>query len=67
MWGSSALMASIRKVGEPRAKYIHATEKGLWDKPTVLNNVKTWANIPLIINNGSEWYSKIGTEKAKEQ
>ena len=63
---SSALMASIEgKVGEPRAKYIHATEKGLWDKPTVLNNVKTWANIPLIINNGSEWYSKIGTEKSK--
>ncbi len=63
---SSALFASIEgRSGEPRDKYIHAVEKGLWDKPTVLNNVETWANIPLIINQGAAWYSSIGTEKSK--
>ncbi len=63
---SSALMASIEgKVGEPRDKYIHATEKGLWDKPTVLNNVKTLAVVPLIIKEGANRYSGIGTEKSK--
>lgn len=61
---SSALMASIEgNVGEPRAKYIRSVERGLWDKPTVLNNVETWANIPPIILNGAEWFRKIGTEK----
>ena len=61
---SSALMASIEgNVGEPRAKYIRSVEKGLWDKPTVLNNVETWANIPPIILNGAEWFRKIGTAK----
>lgn len=50
--------------GEP-PKYIHTAEKGLWGKPTNLNNVETWANVPLIINKGAEWYSKIGTEKSK--
>ncbi|UCC58345.1 MAG: 4Fe-4S binding protein, partial [Candidatus Bathyarchaeum sp.] len=63
---STALMASIEgKMGEPRAKYIHTVERGLETKPTNLNNVKTWANIPLIINNGADWYSKIGTENSK--
>jgi len=63
---SSALFASIEgRAGEPRAKYIHAVEKGLWDKPTVLNNVETWANVPLIINKGADWYASIGTEKSK--
>jgi len=63
---SSALMASIEgRLGEPRFKHAHATEKGLWDKPTVLNNVKTWATIAIIINKGAEWFSKIGTEKSK--
>lgn len=63
---STALMASIEgKVGEPRAKYIHSTEKGLWGQPTVLNNVETWANIPVIINKGGKWFSSIGTEKSK--
>jgi len=63
---STALMASMEgKVGEPRAKYVHTSEKGLWDQPTNLNNVETWANIPLIINNGAEWYSSIGTEGSK--
>lgn len=63
---STALMASIEgKVGEPRAKYIHSTEKGLWGQPTVLNNVETWANIPVIINMGGQWFASIGTEKSK--
>ena len=63
---SSALMRSVEgRVGEPRDKDIHATESGLWDRPTVLNNVKTWASVPHIINRGAEWYSSIGTEKSK--
>jgi NADH-quinone oxidoreductase subunit F len=63
---SSALMTAIEgKVGEPRPKYVHTAEKGLWDKPTVLNNVETWANIPLIINNDAEWFTKIGSENNK--
>lgn len=63
---SSALFASIEgRAGEPRAKYIHATDRGLYDKPTNLNNVETWANVPLIINRGAEWYRSIGTENSK--
>ena len=63
---SSALMASIEgRVGRPRAKYIHTVEKGLWDRPTNLNNVETWANVPLIINKGANCYSKIGTIGSK--
>lgn len=60
---STALMNAIEgKVGEPRPKYIHTAEKGLWEKPTVLNNVETWANIPLIINNGADWFRSMGTK-----
>jgi NADH:ubiquinone oxidoreductase subunit F (NADH-binding)/NAD-dependent dihydropyrimidine dehydrogenase PreA subunit/(2Fe-2S) ferredoxin len=63
---STALMASIEgKVGEPRAKHIHTTESGLWDKPSNLNNVETWNNVPVIIARGVDWYSKIGTEGSK--
>ena len=63
---SSALMTAIEgKVGEPRPKYVHTSEKGIWDKPTVLNNVETWANIPLIINKGAKWFTSIGTEGSK--
>ncbi|MDO9573485.1 MAG: NADH-ubiquinone oxidoreductase-F iron-sulfur binding region domain-containing protein, partial [Candidatus Contubernalis sp.] len=63
---SSALIASIEgKIGEPRYKFVHATEKGLWDRPTVLNNVKTWAAVPLIINRGAKWFNEIGTEQSK--
>ncbi len=63
---SSALMASLEgKVGEPRAKYVHTIERGLWDKPTNLNNVETWANVPLIINQGADWFAEIGTPKSK--
>jgi len=60
---STALMASLEgKVGEPRAKYVHTSDKGLWEQPTNLNNVETWANVPLIIGNGADWYAKIGSE-----
>jgi len=63
---SSALMTAIEgRVGEPRPKYVHTSEKGLWDKPTVLNNVETWANVPLIINNGAEWFAEIGSAGSK--
>ena len=63
---STALMASLEgKPGEPRAKYIHTSEKGLWDKPSNLNNVETLANVPLIMKNGADWYSGIGTGSSK--
>src|SRR3989337_391231 len=63
---SSALMTAIEgKVGEPRPKYIHTSEKGIWEKPSALNNVETWANIPLIINKGAEWFGSIGTAGSK--
>ncbi len=62
---SSALMQSIEgKVGEPRPKHYHATERGLWDQPTALNNVETWANVPLIINNGADCFASVGTESS---
>ena len=63
---STALMASIEgKVGDPRAKYIHTTDVGLFGKPSNLNNVETWANVPTIINRGAEWFSSLGTESSK--
>ena len=63
---SSALMASLEgSVGEPRAKHIHTVESGLRDKPTNLNNVETWANVPLIIDKGADWYKQIGTKGSK--
>ena len=63
---STALMASLEgKPGEPRTKYVHTVESGLWDKPTDLNNVETWANVPAIINNGADWFAHIGTEGSK--
>ena len=63
---SSALAASIGgDVGEPRAKHIHLVESGLLDRPTNLNNVETWANVPVIILNGATWYAGIGTEGSK--
>ncbi len=63
---STALMASLEgRVGEPRAKYIHTVEHGLWDQPSNLNNVETWANVPIIIDRGVDWYTSIGTEGSK--
>ncbi len=62
---STALMASLEgKVGEPRAKYIHTVVRGLWERPSLLNNVETWANVPGIIDRGWEWFRSIGTERA---
>jgi NADH:ubiquinone oxidoreductase subunit F (NADH-binding)/(2Fe-2S) ferredoxin len=59
---STALMASLEgRVGEPRAKYIHTVEYGFKNRPTNLNNVETWANVPLIINRGAEWFAAMGT------
>ncbi len=63
---STALMASLEgKPGRPRAKYVHTVEKGFRDGPSNLNNVETWANVPVIINQGASWYADIGTEKSK--
>ncbi|MCL5035994.1 MAG: NADH-quinone oxidoreductase subunit NuoF [Chloroflexi bacterium] len=63
---SSALIASIEgKVGEPRPKFVHMAESGLWECPTVLNNVKTWASVTNIIRKGAESFSQIGTDKSK--
>ena len=63
---SSALMTSIEgKVGEPRVKYIRSVEKGLFDKPTVLNNVETLANVPYILSHGGETFASMGTENSK--
>jgi len=63
---SSALTASLEgNVGEPKAKHIHTVVSGFKDKPTTINNVETWANVPLIIDKGAEWYNKIGTEGSK--
>ncbi len=61
----SALTASIEgERGMPRTKPPRTVEQGLFGKPTVLNNVETYANVPMIILNGSDWYHSIGTEKS---
>jgi len=63
---STALMTALEgRVGEPRPKYIRSNIKGLWEKPSVLNNVETWANVPLIINKGADWFTQYGTEGSK--
>ncbi|HOW44173.1 MAG TPA: NADH-quinone oxidoreductase subunit NuoF [Candidatus Aminicenantes bacterium] len=63
---SSALMAAIEgRVGEPRPKYVRTAISGLWGKPTNLNNVETWANVPAIINRGADWFGDIGTAGSK--
>jgi NADH-quinone oxidoreductase subunit F len=62
----SALLASIEgKIGVPKQRPPFPAQRGLWDKPTNINNVETWANVPFIINKGASWYSKIGTEGSK--
>lgn len=62
----TALMTSIEgNRGEPRPRPPFPAEKGLFQKPTILNNVETYANIPQIILNGAEWFSSMGTEKSK--
>lgn len=63
---SSALMRAIEgHVGEPRPKYTHTSIKGLWDKPSCLNNVETWCNVPLIVNRGADWFKGMGTENSR--
>ena len=60
---STALMASLEgKVGEPSPKDIHTVEQGLWNRPSNLNNVETWANIPAIISKGAAWFAAKGTK-----
>jgi NADH-quinone oxidoreductase subunit F len=62
----TALIASIEgRVGEPHPRPPYPVQKGLWGKPTVINNVKTWASVPVIINRGADWYAAIGTERSK--
>ena len=62
----TALMTSIEgNRGEPRPRPPFPAVKGLFERPTILNNVETWANIPLIILNGPEWFKAMGTEKSK--
>jgi len=63
---STALMTALEgRAGEPRPKYVRSNIVGLWGKPSVLNNVETWANVPLIINNGADWFANFGTESSK--
>jgi NADH-quinone oxidoreductase subunit F len=63
---STALMTALEgRVGQPRPKYIRSNIKGLWNKPSVLNNVETWANVPLIISKGADWFTQFGTEGSK--
>ncbi len=62
----TALIASIEgKRGMPRVRPPYPAEKGLWGKPTNINNVETWANVPHILRNGADWYRQFGTEKSK--
>lgn len=63
---SSALMSAIEgQVGEPRPKHINTAISGLWGKPSNLNNVETWANVPFIIERGAAWFNSTGNEKNK--
>jgi NADH:ubiquinone oxidoreductase subunit F (NADH-binding)/(2Fe-2S) ferredoxin/NAD-dependent dihydropyrimidine dehydrogenase PreA subunit len=63
---SSALVSAIEgQVGEPRPKHINTAISGLWGKPTNLNNVETWANVPFIIDRGADWFNSIGNEDNK--
>jgi NADH:ubiquinone oxidoreductase subunit F (NADH-binding)/(2Fe-2S) ferredoxin len=62
----TALIASIEgQIGEPRPRPPYPAEFGLWGNPTNINNVKSWASVPIIIDKGSDWYSSIGTETSK--
>ena len=62
----TALLASIEgKVGEPHPRPPYPVQKGLWGKPTVINNVKTWANLPVIVRRGPEWFASIGTDRSR--
>jgi NADH:ubiquinone oxidoreductase subunit F (NADH-binding)/(2Fe-2S) ferredoxin len=63
---STALMSSLEGlVGRPRAKYVHTVEKGFRQSPSNLNNVETYANVPVILLKGANWYASMGTEHSK--
>jgi len=62
---TAALNSIEGGIGEPRPRPPYPAQSGLWGKPTNVNNVKTLAIVPQIINNGAEWYASIGTEKSK--
>jgi NADH-quinone oxidoreductase subunit F len=62
----TALLLSLEgKPGEPRPRPPYPAVHGLWGKPTNINNVETWANVPLIVNNGADWFSRFGTKGSK--
>ncbi|MDP6110478.1 MAG: NADH-quinone oxidoreductase subunit NuoF [Planctomycetota bacterium] len=62
----TSLIASLEgKAGRPRPRPPFPANEGFWSKPTTINNVETWANVPVIINRGGDWYSSIGTESSK--
>jgi len=62
----TALIASLEgDIGNPRSRPPYPAQAGLWGKPTNINNVETWANIPVILEKGGSWFSKIGTERSK--
>lgn len=62
----TALMYSIEgKRGQPRLRPPYPTQAGLWGHPTVINNVETWANVPVIIRHGADWFARIGTSNSK--
>jgi NADH:ubiquinone oxidoreductase subunit F (NADH-binding)/(2Fe-2S) ferredoxin/Pyruvate/2-oxoacid:ferredoxin oxidoreductase delta subunit len=62
----TALIASVEgNIGEPHPRPPYPAVAGLWGKPTVINNVETWANVPMIISNGPAWFAAFGTEKSK--
>jgi NADH:ubiquinone oxidoreductase subunit F (NADH-binding)/(2Fe-2S) ferredoxin/Pyruvate/2-oxoacid:ferredoxin oxidoreductase delta subunit len=63
---STALMASLEgNVGRPRAKYVHTVAKGFRNNPSNLNNVETYANVPVILLKGANWYAQMGTQHSK--
>uniref|UniRef100_A0A7V1EIB8 NADH-quinone oxidoreductase subunit NuoF n=1 Tax=candidate division WOR-3 bacterium TaxID=2052148 RepID=A0A7V1EIB8_UNCW3 len=62
----TSLIAAIEgRIGVPKQRPPYPVQKGLWGKPTVINNVETWANVPQIIEKGAKWFSSIGTETSK--
>jgi len=62
----TALLASLEgRSGTPRQRPPYPAERGLWEQPTCINNVETWANVPHIIEHGAEWYQQLGTESSK--
>jgi NADH-quinone oxidoreductase subunit F/NADP-reducing hydrogenase subunit HndC len=62
----TSLIASVEgRMGNPRPRPPFPVQRGLWDRPTVINNVETCANVPKIILNGADWYAKMGTEKSR--